>query len=1451
MWRWLIGAVLVGLFATTATAATNDILIRQWTAQEGLPNDWVNALLENKDGSIWVGTSDGLFRLTQSKALAVTFPEGVDLAVNTLQRYGDGFFVGTSNALMQWSPGQGLKVLASTLHTSQLTPGGVQESTELKGTLWLALGSGHLARLADGNVQIDSRLTTLDKWRALANDGQHLYLLSVHQLIAFDPATGEQSRYAIDGSRFGTPKSLYVDRQGQLWLTSDKGLFRVSYQQQKWQFTPFLNGRFIRDIAEDSAGGYYLTGRYGVQYWSPKSGQFLDYHQLIDDQTEVEGLSHIMVDSNGLVWAATLGEGVLAIIPKATTPVVAYSRQTKPALASDIVWGITRYQDATWLATDAGLEWLQDGQHQLFKPSDPAFNNGFYAVAPYRGQLAACGINGLYLFDIKSQHFTKPLAATSWDSRTCLGLYADGNNLFIGESDGLVRFNGKEVQGWRQNSESRALDSIKVFAKQGQRLWAAGAAGLLYLDNDQWHSLSNMPGYRVNAIEPMPDGSLLVGFSKEGVWRLDWQQDKPQWRSLSQAWDLPNRSVYFLAQKNQRLYIGMQDLVVRVKLDQSPVKVDSYFEEDGLPDDELNEGAGVIDAQGNLWVGTASGVAAFKRDSLKHRLQSEDNGVVYVEATTPKGTKRFWDTTHHSIKLPADLSLLSIQLGSQNYASKRLPHFRYKMSEQSQLVDLYSESPIVFGNLGQGKHQFTIWYLEQGRWREHPELLRFDVALPWYRSYFFFAGVGLLVLLLAAMFGYQRRRQRQQLQQAYDRVAESEHQLRLAMFGANVNTWTWQVENNLFTVSLSDGEQSSVARQHNIPMAKLPIHPEELERVGAVWQAHLAGNYPRYDVEHRILIGDQWRWIHAVGRIVDSDIKGNAKRVSGIFQDITERKQLEGEINLYARAFENTAEGVLILSRDKCVLSVNPAVERISGFDRQYLQDKPLDVLLPPEFLDTELWRDVAEQGAWTGECSLRRRDGSLCALWLNISQMDDSLSSGGHFVVVFSDMTERKAAEFELRRLANYDVLTGLPNRGMFIKRLSQAIENAQSTDRSLALLFMDLDRFKTVNDTYGHRVGDGLLVEAASRLQGVVGDKDTVARLGGDEFVVIIQNISGPTEIVPVCEALLEALATPFDVYGRQFYLSTSIGVSLYPDDGNLPEALLRNADMAMYHAKEEGRNNMQFYSHERNVEAMRLIQLESDLRLGLERDEFFVVYQPQVDVLEGELVMAVEALVRWQHPKDGLVNPDTFIKVAENCGLIAALDEQVLRKSLHGIQEINAQLRKPLTLNANISAAHFRQHNFVAQVQQLLEESGLNPGLLCLEITESTLMREVGTAREHLAALRKLGVSIAVDDFGTGYSSLAYLKQFAVNELKVDKSFVHDLTRSEADAAIVRSVVDLARNLSLKVVAEGVETEEQLDLCLALGCYRVQGYYYARPMKQPDLQQWLLDWNSRPKD
>ncbi len=447
-----------------------------------------------------------------------------------------------------------------------------------------------------------------------------------------------------------------------------------------------------------------------------------------------------------------------------------------------------------------------------------------------------------------------------------------------------------------------------------------------------------------------------------------------------------------------------------------------------------------------------------------------------------------------------------------------------------------------------------------------------------------------------------------------------------------------------------------------------------------------------------------------------------------------------------------------------------------------------------------------------------------------------DDAGGIGHYVAIFSDITERKQAEDRIQFLAHYDELTQLPNRNLTRDRIQQALLAADRGDTNMAVLFLDLDRFKFINDSLGHHVGDGLLQEVAKRVSGCLREVDTVGRLGGDEFLVVLPETDGDGA-AHVAQKILDTLADSAMIDGHPLTISSSIGVAIYPLDGTDIVTLMKNADSAMYHAKQAGRGAYQFFNEEMNAAAHERLHLENGLRGALERGELELYYQ-QVDIKQRRVV-GCEALLRWNHPKLGIVSPVRFIPVAEECGLIVPIGDWALREACRQMLEFQRSSGQNLVVAVNVSALQFTQRNFVDSVRQALDETGLTPQCLELELTESALMKDTDGALDTLKALSDMGVRLAVDDFGTGYSSLSYLKRFPINCLKIDKGFVRDLETDVDDAAIVNAVINLAHSLRLTVVGEGVETEGQLQFLLERGCEEAQGFYFDQPLRAEAFQ------------
>jgi diguanylate cyclase (GGDEF)-like protein/PAS domain S-box-containing protein len=513
---------------------------------------------------------------------------------------------------------------------------------------------------------------------------------------------------------------------------------------------------------------------------------------------------------------------------------------------------------------------------------------------------------------------------------------------------------------------------------------------------------------------------------------------------------------------------------------------------------------------------------------------------------------------------------------------------------------------------------------------------------------------------------------------------------------------------------------------------------------------------------------------------------------------------------------------------------VNPAFTRITGYTLEEAIGQSPRIMASGRhdaaFYES-MWNSIIESGYWQGEIWDRRKNGEVYPKWLSIVTVKDNHENILNYIAVFSDISERKAADDRIHFMAHYDALTGLPNRVLLHDRIFQAITVAPRFDRKVAILFLDLDRFKTINDTLGHSIGDLLLQSVAERLKSCIRSSDTIARLGGDEFIVVLPDLLEGAYAASVAQKILDIISTPFLIRDVELNTSASIGISLYPDDGRSNEDLIVNADVAMYRSKESGRNNYHFFIPEMNDSAYERLTMENSLRRALERREFVLHYQPQVNSETGRIIGA-EALVRWQHPEMGLVPPGMFIPIAEESGLIVAIGEWVLREACRQNKAWQDEGLSPFPVAVNLSTAQFRQKNLTTLLVDVLKETGLDPRWLELEITESGIMQGGEAVVKTLHSLKQMGLKLSIDDFGTGYSSLSYLKRFPLDKLKIDQSFVRDITTSQDDAAIVIAIIGMARSLKLRVIAEGVETRGHLDFLTSNGCAEIQGYYFGKP-------------------
>lgn len=557
------------------------------------------------------------------------------------------------------------------------------------------------------------------------------------------------------------------------------------------------------------------------------------------------------------------------------------------------------------------------------------------------------------------------------------------------------------------------------------------------------------------------------------------------------------------------------------------------------------------------------------------------------------------------------------------------------------------------------------------------------------------------------------------------------------------------------------------------------------------------------------------------------------------WQEVTEQKRYEALLYLSESIIERTVEGVFITDESGIIERVNPAFTRITGYSAAEAIGAPPRILKSNrqnEEFYRNMWEHIVRNGYWEGEIWNRTKDGHAIPVWQSISVIENGIGELKKYVSIFHDISDIKFTEAKLEHQAYHDVLTGLPNRQLFLDRLQQAIAASKRNQKKTAVILLDIDNFKKINDSLGHNLGDKYLQIISERLTRTSREEDTIARLGGDEFALINLYISDQNNVLDILERVQETIAHPVILEEHELIPSASIGITFYPDDGNTAHELLQNADLAMYKAKLSEKGTYALFNSELQKQAQNRIELETAMRQALQNDQFKLYYQPKINPNTNE-VCGVEALVRWDR-KGTVVSPGEFIPIAEESGLILPLGRQILYKACKEIYNLHQQGFPEIAVAVNISGTQFQDASLINQIRSVLNETGIEPAKLNIEITENVAISDMESALHMIEELERMGINTAIDDFGTGYSSMAYIKRFKSHTLKIDKSFIDDLPGDQGDQAIIQAIITMSHALGMKVVAEGVETNAQVEYLKAVGCDYIQGYYYSKPLPLKEL-------------
>lgn len=676
--------------------------------------------------------------------------------------------------------------------------------------------------------------------------------------------------------------------------------------------------------------------------------------------------------------------------------------------------------------------------------------------------------------------------------------------------------------------------------------------------------------------------------------------------------------------------------------------------------------------------------------------------------------------------------------------------------------------------------------------------------------------------------------------QAEEALLKSEEKWRFLLNSSGENIWDYDVEHEHACTSQNNCDVDTML---NSGLGQFEffsqIHPDDIERTKEEFTAHLAGETEFYHNKHRIIRKDGgWTWVLSRGKVVERNGQGIAKRIVGIHSDITEKE-------LSSIIYQNSSQAMFISDSNNKIISINPAFTNITQYEKDEVVGKNPHMLSSGEQDENfykQLWFDVLQDGSWIGEVINKRKNGEKYIQELNVNVVKNFEGKIDHYIGFFSDISERKRSEKIILKQANYDSLTDLENRRKFNNRLSEAIAFSKRTQNPFAVLFIDLDHFKDINDTLGHPVGDAILVEVASRIKKQIRESDMLSRFGGDEFTLLLPEIKNENVIDRIAQKIIDAIKEPFVLGKSVLYLSASIGITLYPDDGEDSATLLKNADQAMYQAKSSGRSCFNYFTKHMQEMAQKRHETLIELHQAIDQQQFKVYYQPIIDTKTDKIIKA-EALVRWNHPKKGLVFPDQFIALAEETGMIIDIGDFVYKETLLKVGEWKQKYNIDFKVSINKSPAQFKTPSTLDNWLAYQEDLKIDPRDIIIEITENLLIKEDPVVYEQLLRLRDGGIEVAIDDFGTGYSSFAYLKRFDIDYLKIDKSFIDNIASSEQEKTLCEAMIAMAHTLDIKVVAEGVESEFQKQILKEMQCDYLQGYLYSKPVSAKEFETLFL--------
>ena len=1283
---------------------------------------------------------------------------------------------------------------------------------------------------AADNPQINSTVRQLYPWQ------QHLYIATSNNLLRLPLADLQQASLPVAELLFSdlTVMTL-LQHQQHLLLGTQQGLFQWTESQPQpellWRFSQSnqqISTELIVDMVATEDGGLWLASRDdGAYYWHPRSTSFrnLDLRQELtanlDNSTNISNRAVLTMaeDSSGQVWLG--GFQALKKLDPASNTVS--DIQFPPQLPAKFGSSINRVFPATagnlWLRTGSSL-FLFSPQRQQFLPAplqDPSQATVLTDNALGHWQDSA---GGLWFYNLEDYYYYQPATG---ELKTLPGLREVLPIKLAGRFLGLLPDNPDKMllsaadQLWVYQISDGSLHKIfeTVHYQPGLNRYAdkfsIDPQGLLWL---------TFPGVG------------LLGFdSKELVLRYHFHNDN---KLLS--------NMVFSNQIDKHGHLWFAGNYGLSRLNTKSLRIEHFSKKDGLASHNFSYGASAKLQNGDLVFATNIGITLFDPEQLMEEPSPPEVVITSIHALNEKVSNSLGDVTGQAFTFSHQAMGIEVQFSALNFRDSGKLNYKFSLSGAQNLQYPEQSVPaVVFPQLKPGDYTFEVIAVSPMTGVESkPASIRIHItSAPW-RSPLAIGSYTAAALLLLLLWLRSSSRQKRLLANAHKKLQASEQRLKQALEAVDSGAWEWHAnKNSMYALRVHsmlgyNEELNPLTMQQHLSL----IHPDDRDNYQQAWQRFLSAPEKGFDHTYRMQHKTNgWLWFRDIGKVTEMSDSQKIERVLGTYSNITETRATKEKARLFGEAFQQTRDWVVLLDLEQRVIAANLSFSDVFGNMDDYLstpRTHELGISLSRRRFYTKMLASMTVNQHWQGEELVKTPDGTERPTLINITAVGDDLQVD-FFVLVFTDITAQKQAEEELRYLASYDMLTGLPNRALLMDRIFHGIEKAKREHRSLALCFIDLDKFKQINDSLGHDIGDQLLKKVAKRLTDTLRLTDSVARLGGDEFVVLLEGYKNNDNISHVARKMIKTIGEPMQLGAHTVSVSPSIGIAIYPEDANDAKELLKHADVAMYHAKDSGRNNFQFFINEMNEKAYMQLARETQLRSAFSQNEFINYYQPVYDSRSQQMVGA-EVLMRWQTAQ-GLVPPAEFIPLAEDLRLIVPMTQQLLERALADLQHWHHQ-GYPIYLSVNLSTRHLEQEDLAEQTASLLKKFALPASCLKFEVTESALMEDHQSAIATMLALSELGIQLALDDFGTGYSSLKYLKELPIDAIKIDRSFVKDIGIDSNDETIIDAMLSMANSLGMYCIAEGVETEQQLAFFSQRQCFLIQGYLFGKPMPAAEL-------------